>query len=157
MDVKEIKLLLKLMDEHGLTEFVLERADEKLMLKREGRGAAPAPALVSLPAHAYAAPAAAAAPAPLPVAAPVEAKEDDTLRAITSPMVGTYYAAPSPDSEPYAHVGGHVGPDTVVCIIEAMKIMNEIKAELNGTIAQVCVKSGQPVEFGQVLFKVRVS
>lgn len=157
MDLKEIKQLLKLMDEHGLTEFTLERADEKLMLKRAGHGVALAPALVSLPAPALAAPAAPAAPAPLAVAAPAPAKEDDAVRAITSPMVGTYYAAPSPDSEPYAHVGGNVGPDTVVCIIEAMKIMNEIKAELNGTITQVCVKSGQPVEFGQVLFKVRVS
>jgi acetyl-CoA carboxylase biotin carboxyl carrier protein len=157
MDLKEIKQLLKLMDEHGLTEFALERADEKLMLRREGRGVALPPAPASLAAHGYAAPAAPALAAPAAPAVPAEAKEDEAVRAITSPMVGTFYASPSPDSEPYAHVGGNVGPDTVVCIIEAMKIMNEIKAELSGAITQVCVKNGQSVEFGQVLFKVRVN
>ena len=157
MDLKEIKQLLRLMDEHGLTEFCLERADEKLMLKREGRGGA-APACVPAPVY-VAPPVAVAGPAPsaAPSAAPAETKEDADVRAITSPMVGTFYASPSPESEPYTHVGATVGPDSVVCIIEAMKIMNEIKAEINGTITQVCVKNGQAIEFGQVLFKVRVS
>jgi len=74
---------------------------------------------------------------------------------VKSPMVGTFYATPSPDSDPYVHVGAAVADDTIVCIVEAMKVMNEIKAECAGTIAEVCVKNAQPVEFGQVLFRVK--
>jgi len=162
MDLKEIKQLLRLMDEHGLTEFVLERKDAKLSLKRgaderapASMAAAPAPGMFPLP------PAPSAPPASIPAAPPAPAAppplEDDKLADIKSPMVGTFYAAPSPDSEPYVQPGAHVGPDTTVCIIEAMKIMNEIKADVSGTIAHVCVKNGQQVEFGQTLFKVRLS
>jgi acetyl-CoA carboxylase biotin carboxyl carrier protein len=86
----------------------------------------------------------------------VPAAEDTSLFTITSPMVGTFYAAPSPDSENYVKPGSKVTPESTVCIVEAMKIMNEIKAEVNGTIEQVCVKNGQPVEFGQALCKVRL-
>jgi len=163
MDLKEIKQLLRLMDEHGLTEFVLERKDAKLSLKRGGKdehtpasmAAAPAPGMFSLPPAPSAPPAGIPAPPPAPSAPPPP--EDEKLAEIKSPMVGTFYAAPSPDSAPYVQPGAHVGPDTTVCIVEAMKIMNEIKAEVSGTIAQVCVKNGQPVEFGQTLFKVRLS
>ena len=79
---------------------------------------------------------------------------EQELVEISSPMVGTFFAAPSPDSDPYVTVGAGVSEDTVVCIIEAMKVMNEIKAEYTGTIAEICIKNAQPVEFGQVLFKV---
>jgi acetyl-CoA carboxylase biotin carboxyl carrier protein len=86
-------------------------------------------------------------------AAPAPAEEK--FIEIKSPMVGTFYAAPSPDSEPFAKIGAAVVEDTTVCIVEAMKVMNEIKAECSGVIAEVCVKNAQPVEYGQVLFKVR--
>ncbi|MCX7847205.1 MAG: acetyl-CoA carboxylase biotin carboxyl carrier protein [bacterium] len=167
MDLKEIKQLLRLMDEHGLTEFVLERKDAKLSLKRGSATspgpaapmAMPAPGVFPIPAvpSSPAAPPAAAGPAAASAPGAAGAAEEEKLVEIKSPMVGTFYAAPSPDSEPYVQPGAHVNPDTTVCIVEAMKIMNEIKAEVSGTIAQVCVKNGQPVEFGQPLFKVRVS
>ncbi len=151
MDLKEIKQLLRLMDEHGLTEFVLEREGEKLSLKRQSREAVAAP-LVAAAAPMMPLPPVAFAPPPAAAPAAAAPKDDDNLVEIKSPMVGTFYTAPSPDSEPYVQPGAHVGADTTVCIVEAMKIMNEIKAEISGTIAQVCVKNGQPVEFGQPLF-----
>ncbi|HAU36722.1 MAG TPA: acetyl-CoA carboxylase biotin carboxyl carrier protein, partial [Phycisphaerales bacterium] len=87
--------------------------------------------------------------------APAPAKPAENLLEVKSPMVGTFYAAPSPDSEPYIAVGQAISDDSVVCIVEAMKVMNEIKAECAGTITEVCVKNAQPVEFGQVLFRVK--
>jgi acetyl-CoA carboxylase biotin carboxyl carrier protein len=98
----------------------------------------------------------AAVPAPAPPG-PAKEPEDDSLHVITSPMVGTFYGAPSSDSEPYVRNGSSISADSTVCIVEAMKIMNEIKAEVSGTIEQVCVKNGQPIEFGQALFKVRLA
>jgi acetyl-CoA carboxylase biotin carboxyl carrier protein len=103
------------------------------------------------PAALAAAPAAAAAPAGDAPAAP----KDDNLREISSPMVGTFYASASPEAAPYVAVGQEVTEDTVVCIIEAMKVMNEIKAEVRGVIAEVTAENGKPVQFGQALFKVR--
>jgi len=149
MELKEIKQILKLMDEHGLSEFTLERDGEKLIIK--GQTAAvpvvmpvqPAPQMVPQ----------AAAPAAAPEVEPV----DDSIQVITSPMVGTFYAAPSPDSEPFVRPGVVINPDSTVGIIEAMKIMNEIKAEISGTITEMCVTNGQAIEFGQELFKVKVS
>ncbi len=151
MDLKEIKQILRLMDTHGLTEFTLEKDDEKLVLRRDLAGTVPQqivqPMMAAAPVMAPAPVEAAAAPAP-----PVE---ENNFITIESPMVGTFYSAASPDSEPYIQVGQSVGPDTTVCIIEAMKIMNEIKAEVSGTIEQVCAQNGQAIEFGQALFKVR--
>jgi acetyl-CoA carboxylase biotin carboxyl carrier protein len=103
---------------------------------------------MAAPAHVAPASAPAASPA-----APAPAKE--ILPAIESPMVGTFYATPGPDKAPFVTVGSKVGPDTTVCLIEAMKIFNEIKAETSGTVEEVLVKSGQPVEFGQPLFRIR--
>ena len=154
MDLKEIKQILKLMDTHGLTEFTLEKDDEKLVLRRDQmtpvqqQVVQASPVMAAVPAAPVAAPAAVAA-------APAAPAEDNKFITIESPMVGTFYSASSPDSEPYTQVGQSVGPDTTVCIIEAMKIMNEIKAEVSGTIEQVCVQNGQAIEFGQALFKVR--
>ena len=154
MDLKEIKQVLKLMDTHGLTEFTLEKDDEKLVLRRDQmtpvqqQVVQASPVMAAVPAAPVAAPAAVAA-------APAAPAEDNKFITIESPMVGTFYSASSPDSEPYTQVGQSVGPDTTVCIIEAMKIMNEIKAEVSGTIEQVCVQNGQAIEFGQALFKVR--
>jgi len=149
MDLKEIKQILKLMDTHGLTEFTLEKEDEKLVLRRDPVGPPPQQIIHAAPVMAAGTVEAAAAAAP---AAPAE---DSNFITIESPMVGTFYSATSPDSEPFIQVGQSVGPDTTVCIIEAMKIMNEIKSEVTGTIEQVCAQNGQAIEFGQALFKVR--
>ena len=155
MDLKEIKQVLKLMDMHGLTEFRLERDDEKILLKRQSNEVIAMPQNVALQPIAQTPTVAAQGVAPAPPESQAE-KVDDSLQVITSPMVGTFYAASSPESDTFTSVGKTVGPDSTVCIVEAMKIMNEIKAEISGTIEQICVQNGQPVEFGQELFKVRV-
>jgi acetyl-CoA carboxylase biotin carboxyl carrier protein len=148
MNIKDIKQLVKLMTENDLSELNIEEGESKIHLKRGGAESAVVPV------------AAAAAPVPSPAAgqpqAPArEEKPADDLVDIKSPMVGTFYAAQSPDGDPYVAVGSAVSEDTVVCIVEAMKVMNEIKAECSGTIADVCVRNTQPVEFGQVLFRVK--
>ena len=137
-DVDSIRLLVDLMVENDLNEIDIAHGRTKIVLRR-GEVVPPA-----------APPAAGAAP---PAAA--EAPGEQELVAIKSPMVGTFFIAASPDSDPFVTVGAGVSEDTVVCIIEAMKVMNEIKAECTGTIAEVCIKDAQPVEFGQVLFKVK--
>jgi len=155
-DLKTLRQLIKMMVDNDLTEIDLEGEGEKVKLKRGGpgvAGAAGAPT-VSYAAPAPAAPApAAAAPAPAPAAEGAAA--DDGLPTIDSPMVGSFYTASSPDAEAFVKVGDKVSPDTVVCIVEAMKVFNEIKAETSGTISEVLVSSGDAVEFGQPLFKVK--
>ena len=154
MDLKDIKAIIDLMKKNSITEFELEEKDSKLRLKRGLNGGAaavsseePVP-YITVPALAPAAvPAASSAPA-APAAVVGEL-------AIKSPMIGTFYRSPSPESASYVEVGSEVGPETVVCIIEAMKVMNEIKAETRGVITQVLSENGKPVEFGQPLFKVR--
>jgi acetyl-CoA carboxylase biotin carboxyl carrier protein len=137
-----------------LTELDLRDKDEQVTIRRASPQVAPqivhhaAPAVHHVPA---AAPAAAAA---APAAAPAE---DAGLVAIESPMVGTFYASPSPDKPHFVTAGGQVGPNSVVCLVEAMKIFNEIKAERSGTIVKVLVQSGQAVEFGQPLFMIKPS
>lgn len=150
MDIKEIKRLVELMVNNELSELDISEGENKIHLKRGSAGITMAP--VGAPALA---PAVAAVPlvASAPAVAAVPAGEQ--LLEIRSPMVGTFYGAPSPDSENYARIGGTVSADSVVCIIEAMKVMNEIKAECSGTITEICVKNAQPIEYGQVLFKVR--
>ncbi|MBI3191370.1 MAG: acetyl-CoA carboxylase biotin carboxyl carrier protein [Pedosphaera parvula] len=153
MDLKDIKAIIDLMKKHSITEFELERQDFKIKLRRGLNGGGggfpeevtlPVPGPQFLPApHALSAPV-----APAPVAASNEAD-------IKSPMIGTFYRAPSPDSNNYVEVGTEVNADTVVCIIEAMKVMNEIKAETRGVITQVLVENAKPVEFGQPLFRIR--
>ncbi len=139
MNIDDIKQLVQLMVDNDLSELNISDGERTIALKRGG-----APAVV-------AAPGAPAAGVPAPGAVgPVE-----TLVEIKSPMVGTFYAAPSPDSDPYVSVGATVAEDTVVCIVEAMKVMNEIKAETSGVIAEVVAENGKPVQFGQVLFRVR--
>lgn len=154
MDLKEIKAVIDLMTRNGLSEFELEKEGFKLRVKRGPNGewvssSAPAqvsqPALLLPPTH-HLAPAQASAPAP---AAPSGGAQ------IVSPMVGTFYRSPSPDSPAYIDIGQEVQEDTVVCIIEAMKVMNEIKAEMRGIITEVLAPNGKPVEFGKPLFAVR--
>ncbi len=154
MDLKDIKAIIDLMKKNSVSEFELEKQDFKIRLKRgmSGGGAAAdeggqqvisyAPVPTTLPA----APAATAT-----AAAPATSNDAD----IKSPMIGTFYRSPSPDAAPYVEIGTEVNPDTVVCIIEAMKVMNEIKAEVKGVITQVLIENAKPVEFGQPLFKIR--
>jgi acetyl-CoA carboxylase biotin carboxyl carrier protein len=167
MDLKEIKLVIELMTKNGLSEFEVEKGDFKLRVKRGPGGEwstsstpVPGPQVVHHhgPVGGFA-PAPQAAPvalvaAPAPAAAPVETAASAHPQ-IVSPMVGTFYLSPSPDSPPYIAVGQEVQEDTVVCIIEAMKVMNEIKAETKGVIVEVLAQNGKPVEFGKPLFAVR--
>jgi len=165
MDLKEIKLIIDLMTKNGLSEFELEKGDFKLRVKRGPNGELTTTATpVSAPqvVHHHA-PVAAFAPAAAPVAAaPIAAMQTAPVTEasaasaqIVSPMVGTFYLSPSPDSPSYVSVGQEVHEDTVVCIIEAMKVMNEIKAETRGIIVEVLAQNGKPVEFGKPLFAVQ--
>jgi acetyl-CoA carboxylase biotin carboxyl carrier protein len=153
MDLKEIKAVIDLMTRNGLTEFELEKGEFKLRVAR-GTGGQPA---VQTSAPVYHIP---PAHMPTPVATqgatpPAPASGGESLPSINAPMVGTLYLAPSPDSPSYVKVGTEVNEDTVVCIIEAMKVMNEIKAEMRGVIAEVVGENGKPVEFGKPLFRIR--
>ncbi len=157
MDIKQIKMVIDLMKRSDLTDFELEEEQFKLRIRRNP-GEAPTvlaqrALAAALPAAAPAAPAPAA---PAPVAPPSAASTDAGLVFVKSPMVGTFYRSASPESAPFAEVGAAVTEKSVVCIIEAMKIMNEIQAEVKGTVVEVLVESGQPVEYGQPLFKVKL-
>jgi acetyl-CoA carboxylase biotin carboxyl carrier protein len=154
-DIKKIKELVEMMVTNDLVEMEIIDGDNKILLKRpQPQQAAAAPVQIMAPAMAPAAYAMPAAPtaAPAQAAAPAE---DTGLIDIKSPIVGTFYSAPSPDSAAYVKVGDDVNAETVVCIVEAMKVMNEIKAETTGTIAKIMVANGQAVEYGQVIFKVK--
>ena len=154
MDLKDIKAIIDLMKKNSVSEFELEKQDFKIRLKRGVNGGNPGTAYEETAVMAYVQPSLAIQPA-LGAAAtqPAAAAELD----IKSPMIGTFYRAPSPESASYVEVGTEVGPETVVCIIEAMKVMNEIKAEAKGVITQVMIENAKPVEFGQPLFKLRPS
>ncbi len=145
--IDDVKLLVKLMIEHDLGEVSVTDGDRSIVLKRSSAFQPVAVAAALPAAHA---PAGAAAPAPDKAEEPAE-----HLVEIKSPMVGTLYTAASPDSDPYVSVGSYVDENTVVCIVEAMKVMNEVRAEVSGVITEICVKNAQPVEYGQVLFRVR--
>jgi len=141
-DLEKLKELIALMDEHGLTEISLRRGDQQWKLKRGGQDAMQM----------------------VPVIGPASASEDtaeqppeSALPTIDSPTVGTFYSAPSPEDPPFIKVGDSVSHDTIVCIVEAMKVFNQIPAELNGTIVEPLVENGDPVEFGQPLFRVQPS
>ncbi len=154
MDIDEIKQLVQLMVDNDLSELDIADGDKKIALKR-GKAPAPVIAAPALMPVASGVPASPAAPAPVAQAPTPEPAEK--LIEIRSPMVGTFYAAPSPDTEAFVQPGTRISDDSVVCIIEAMKVMNEIKAECSGEIVEVCVRNAQPVEYGQVLFRVRPS
>jgi acetyl-CoA carboxylase biotin carboxyl carrier protein len=147
-DVRKIRRLVELMKEHDLSEIDLQQGEVRIQLRRPGT----IPATVAAPVVTMA-PALSARPASESEVATPGAKADDAA-VIKSPMVGTFYAASDPDSPPYVKVGDHVGPDTTVCIVEAMKVFNQIPAEISGRIVAVLVENGAPVEFGQPLFKV---
>ena len=146
----KLKQIIEIMKEHNLVEVQIKEGENEISVKK---GQASGPQITAVPAG---------MPTVLPGAAmpsvsqaPAAAPQQEKLIDIKSPLVGTFYAQPSPDSEPYVEVGSHVDTETVVCIIEAMKVMNEIKAEAAGTIAEVVAVSGEAVEYGQVLFRIR--
>jgi acetyl-CoA carboxylase biotin carboxyl carrier protein len=151
LDLAELKRLVALMRANDLVEVEMEEEGRRVRVVRGGPAAAPV--VVAHPAAA-AAPAQVAAPAPAAASKP--AKESRGIE-IPSPMVGTFYRSPSPDASPYVEVGDRIGKDSPVCIVEAMKVMNEIKAEVEGEILEILVQNGEPVEFGQPLFLVRPS
>ena len=146
MDFEQIRNLVKLMGEYNLTEVKIQSDNCNLCFRR-GDDRKPAAIPAVLPAAAPVMPAPAAAPVPAAPAAPAV-----KLQTIDSPLVGTYYQAASPDAAPFVQVGDRVNPDTVLCIIEAMKVMNEVKAEKSGVIKEILIANGQPVEFGQPMF-----
>ena len=157
MELEQIKAIISMMKENDLSEFSMEQDGLKIRIKRGPEGyqqtvtvAAPAPAAAAAAPAPAPANTASATPAPTPAAAP---PADGKF--ITSPMVGTLYRSPAPDAPPYVEVGSVVDEDTVVCIVEAMKVMNEIKAEVKGVISEVIAENAKPVEFGQKLFAVR--
>jgi acetyl-CoA carboxylase biotin carboxyl carrier protein len=153
VDLKDIKAIIDLMKKNSISEFELERQDFKIKLKRGAMGSDDSSGQVFVPqlgagsgSAAINAPPAVVAVAPVPVSNEIEIK---------SPMIGTFYRAPSPEAGSYVEIGTEVTSESVVCIIEAMKVMNEIKAEVRGIVTQVLVENAKPVEFGQPLFKVR--
>jgi acetyl-CoA carboxylase biotin carboxyl carrier protein len=149
-DVRKIRRLVELMKEHDLNQIDLRQGDTRIQLQRGGVQV-DQPVRMVAPA---AAPAPAATPAPAAAASATPAATDENIVLIKSPMVGTFYAAPDPDSAAYVKVGDHVGVDTTVCIIEAMKVFNEIPAEVSGKVVAILAENGEPVEFGHPLFKV---
>ena len=149
-EIKEIKTIIDLMEKNDLAIFEIEKEGFRLKLQKNPAAptAAVAPPTVIIPAKALTGSSETTSAIPKPI-------ESEPLREIVSPMVGTFYRAGSPDGAPFVDVGTTVTEDTVVCIIEAMKVMNEIKAETSGVIAEVVAENGKPVQFGQVLFRVR--
>lgn len=156
MDIKDLKLLIKLVTETDITEFEMDNSDEKIIIKR---GHKPEYITVSAPAQQYAAPAyqpaPAAAPAPASAAPAAAAAPAETGDTVNSPIVGTFYAAPGPEEAPYVTVGQVVEKGQVLCIVEAMKLMNEIEAECKCKIVKICKENAQAVEYGDPLFVIQ--
>jgi acetyl-CoA carboxylase biotin carboxyl carrier protein len=153
-DLRRIRRLVELMNEHELNEIDLRQGEMRVRIRRGGELGSGGPPLRQ--------PLAAPAPAPAPVPSPpppapreTEVRvEDEHVVSVKSPMVGTFYSASDPDSPSYVQVGDHVGPETIVCIVEAMKVFNQIQAEVSGKVIAVLVENGEPVEYGQPMFKV---
>lgn len=154
-DIEELRQLMELMEKHEVTELKLQQGEAKYVLRRGPQG------VISVPVAAAPAPVAAAAVSSAPAAAPsaaqpaAAASSDEGLIEVKSPTVGTFYQAPTPNDPAFVKVGDEVGKDTVVCIVEAMKVMNQIPADTTGTIAKVLLKDGDAVQYGQVLFLVK--
>jgi acetyl-CoA carboxylase biotin carboxyl carrier protein len=151
-DLEVLRELVDLLDKSTATSIKLARGDASYEVSRGPAGFAPMPMMAQH--HAPPAPGAAAAPAPAAAPAAPPPPEKSNLVEIKSPMVGTYYRSPEPGAEPYVKTGTRVAPGQTLCIIEAMKIMNELESEVSGTIREILIEDSQPVEFGQVLFRV---
>jgi len=162
MNIKEIKELIEVVSQHGITDLEVERSGVKVRIRKEGQ-----PVVVSsVPAHSTYAFPTGYPPAAAPIVegasagappVPVPPNEDEGLLNVRSPIVGTFYRSPNPEAEPFVKAGDTVEPGRVLCIIEAMKLMNEIEAEVSGEVVRIYVENGEPVEFGQALFGVRLS
>jgi acetyl-CoA carboxylase biotin carboxyl carrier protein len=158
LNMAELQELANLVDQHGFTDFEFENENIRVRLSKN-----PAPQIFQA-AQQYA-PQSVASSTPIqsPTASTenksetvaAETSADENLHTITSPIVGTFYRSPAPDKEPYVKEGSNVSPDTIVCIVEAMKLMNEIEAEVAGEVVKIYVESGQPVEYGQPLFGIK--
>lgn len=167
LNMDELRELMELFTSHGLTDFEFENEDIRVRLSKNAAPVASSSSQQHAPVAAATSPASDLSPAAAgtasassgasPATAESDASENkaEDLHIITSPIVGTFYRSPSPDAESFVRAGSHVEPDTVVCIIEAMKLMNEIQAETTGTVEKVYVENGQPVEYGQPLFGVK--
>jgi len=151
MDIRKIKKLIELLDESGVAEIEIHEGEESVRISRNS----PAPAFMHMPPEAYAPQPYAAAPVPAPAAAPAEvpAAEPDKISGheVKAPMVGTYYSAPSPGAAVFIEVGQKVTKGDTICIIEAMKLLNQIEADVSGTIKAICIENGEPLEYGQAI------
>ena len=151
MDIRKVKKLIELLDESGIAEIEITEGEESVRISRYAPGAAVAAAPVAMAAPAPAV----AAPAAGPAAAPAEAAEpEEDGFEVTAPMVGTFYAASSPGAAPYVQVGDRVNEGDTLCIIEAMKMMNQIEADVSGVVKSIRLQNGEPVEFGQTLIVI---
>jgi acetyl-CoA carboxylase biotin carboxyl carrier protein len=152
-EIEQIEQLLRFMGEHNLEEFEYSRGDLRIRLKKPSAGVVvSAPRMVASPEIIV--PGSVAAPPP---GAASESRTTDDLHLVKSPIVGTYYGAPSPGAEPFAKIGAYVETGQTLCIVEAMKLMNEIESDQSGEVVRVFVENGQPVEYGQPLFGIRPS
>jgi len=152
MDIKELKAIYKFLKDTDIVEFEHEGESGKLRLKRAAAGAPGVQASAPAPVQVVQ-----SAPAPAPVAEPAPKAHPDNVKIITSPMVGTFYRSPSPESPPFVELGSIVKSSQAMCIIEAMKLMNEVESEFNGKVISILVENGQPVEYGEPLFHIEVA
>ena len=159
MDIRKVKKLIELLDDSGIAEIEITEGEESVRISRYAAGTPVAAAPIVT--HAPAAPAPAPAPTPAPAAAPAapaaepaaESADEDGFE-VTAPMVGTFYSSSSPGAAPYVQVGDKVNEGDTLCIIEAMKMMNQIEADVSGVIKSIRIQNGEPVEFGQVLYVI---
>lgn len=149
MDIRKVKKLIELLEESNIDEIEIKEGEESVRISRNSAQAMPIP---QPPVYAAPPPAPPAPAAPQPVAAPAEAAPEPRGHTVKSPMVGTFYRSPSPSSAPFVEIGQAVKAGEVVCIVEAMKMMNQIEADTSGTIEAILVENGEPVEFDQPLF-----
>jgi acetyl-CoA carboxylase biotin carboxyl carrier protein len=159
MNIKEIKELIEAVSQHGITDLEVERAGVKVRIKKDGQ-AVVMNSVPTSPTYAFPTGYPPAAPSPAALVsgaepAPSVASEEENLFIVRSPIVGTFYRAPNPDAEPFVKAGDTIESGRVLCIIEAMKLMNEIEAEIGGEVAKIYVEDREPVEFGQALFGIR--
>jgi len=150
MDIRKVKKLIELLDQSGIAEIEITEGEESVRISRYS---ANAPAVVPVAAAPVAAPAPAAAAPVAPAAPAIEVADEDGFE-VTAPMVGTFYSSSSPGAAPYMQVGDRVNEGDTLCIIEAMKMMNQIEADVSGVIKSIRIQNGEPVEFGQVLFVI---
>jgi len=153
MDIRKVKKLIELLDESGIAEIEITEGEESVRISRYAANA-PAPAVIAPMSAPAAVPAAPVAAAPAAPAAAAVAEPEEDGYGITTPMVGTFYSAPSPGSPDFVQIGDRVNEGDTLCIIEAMKMMNQIDADVSGTIKSIRVQNGEPVEYGQILFVI---